>query len=220
MTLSGNLFRDLRKSHAPSDRRVRVRQGSKPGMMTVAWSAADRNGDHLLFRVELRQAGPREPFRVVADDLEYHFHSFDSRALPDGRYVFRVTAIDRPSNPPEEALTDRYVSEPFVIDNGPPKISGLKATSRGKGRLRIEAEVNDQVSALGTAEFSVSGGPWLMLPAEDGLIDNRSEKLVAEVAETDAPGGPKLSKGQQTVLVRVEDEAGNSATASAVLTVR
>ena len=189
-------------------------------MMTAGWTATDVNRDTLLYRVEMRSLDRNDGWSVVADDLEHAFHSFDSRAHPDGTYQFRVTATDRPSNPPESALTDQNVSEPFVIDNEPPKIRNLKATNPGRGRLRIEAAAVDDVSLIEVAEFSVSGGPWLMLPAADGLIDARTEKLVADVEEKDGPGSPKLKKGRQTVLVRVQDEAGNSATASTILNVR
>lgn len=220
VTLSGSVIRDLKKRHDSDEDRLRVRQGVKPGMMTVSWSATDRNRDQLLFRVELRSLDRSQPFVVVEDDLEHAFYSFDSRAFPDGKYQFRVTATDRPSNPPEDALTDQNVSEPFFVDNAPPTISGVRASSPRPGQVRIEAEATDDISLLGSAEFSVSGGPWLMLPAADGLIDARTEKLVAEIRERDGPGTPKVKKGRQTVLIRVEDEAGNSATASTILDVR
>lgn len=220
VTLSNSVIRDLRKRHDPDKDRVRVRQGLKPGMMTVSWKATDRNRDDLLFRVELRSLDRNQPFTMVADDLEHTFYSFDSRAYPDGKYQFRITATDRPANPPEKALTDQNVSEPFFIDNAPPKIGNVRATSPRPGRLRIEARASDEISLLGSAEFSVSGGPWLMLPAADGLIDARTEQLVADLQAGDGPGSPKVKKGRQTVLVRVEDEAGNSATASTILQVR
>ncbi len=220
VTLNASVIRDLRKPFESDEDRVRVRQGVKAGMMTVSWNASDPNDDQLLYRVEMRSVDREAAFSKVADDLEHTFYSFDSRAYPDGKYQFRITATDRPSNPPETSLIDRNMSEPFVIDNVPPEIKGLKASSAAHGRVRIEAEATDAVSALGAAEFSVSGGPWLMLPAADGLIDARTEKLSADLEANNVPGAPKLEKGRQTVLVRVEDEAGNSATASTFLDVR
>jgi hypothetical protein len=220
VTLNASVMRDLRQPFETNEERVRVRQGVRPGMMTVAWGASDPNDDQLLYRVEIRSVDRAEPFTIVADDVKHEFYSFDSRAHPDGKYQFRITASDRPSNPPKEALIDRNLSEPFFIDNAPPKIAGLKAVSAQRGRVRIEAQAEDDVSALGAAEFSVSGGPWLMLPASDGLIDARSEKLSADLQGNDGVGSPKIEKGRQTVLIRVEDEAGNSATASTFLDVR
>jgi hypothetical protein len=220
VTLNASVIRDLRQPFETNEERVRVRQGVRPGMMTVSWGASDPNSDQLLFRVEIRSVDREAPFTTVADDVRHEFFSFDSRTYPDGKYQFRITATDRPSNPPEEALIDRNLSEPFVIDNAPPKIAELKAVSAQRGKVRIEAHANDDVSPLGVAEFSVSGGPWLMLPAADGLIDARTEKLTADLQGNDAPGSPKIEKGRQTVLIRVEDEAGNSATASTFLDVR
>jgi hypothetical protein len=142
------------------------------------------------------------------------FYSFDSKAHADGRYQLRVIASDRPANPPSEALTDQNVSEPFTIDNGPPRISNLRAISPGAGKVRVEAEAEDSYSTLDSAEFSLDGGPWLMMPSADGLVDSKKERFLVEVKSNDAPGEPKFSSGHHTVLVRVEDDAGNAATAS------
>jgi hypothetical protein len=162
---------------------------------------------------------PASSWATVANNIEETFHSFDSRAYADGRYQFRVTASDRPSNPPRLALADHNDSEPLTIDNTPPKITNLHATSPGSGQIHVEADAADETSLLGTAEFAVNGGPWLMMPASDGLIDAKQEKLVVDVAPSNAPGSPELKPGQHTVLVRVEDEAGNSSTASTTLVI-
>lgn len=221
MTLSKSAIRDLRKPNVPSSNRLRVRQGEKAGMMTVAWTASDPNRDALLFRVELSRLDPPQiGWQTVADDLTDPYWSFDSRAYPDGRYQFRVTATDRPSNPPDDALTDTFASEPFVVDNGAPRIKKLRATSPSGGKLRIEAVAEDDTTSIGFAEFAVEGGPWLMLPAKDGLIDARSEALEVDVASSDDVGGAKVERGKRTVLVRVEDEAGNESTASTTVDVR
>jgi hypothetical protein len=221
VTLSKSVISNLRQGDDDDESRsVRVRQGIKPGMMTIAWRADDPNGDDLIYRLEMRRIGEEEPWQLLADDLEDVFYSFDSRTHRDGKYQFRVTASDRPSNPPQQAMTDRNMSEPVTIDNGPPKIKNLRALSPGGGKLRVEAEAEDETSTIGTAEFAVNGGPWLMLPAEDGLIDARNEKLAVDVAPSEAPGAPDVKAGRQTVLIRVEDEAGNSSTASTTLLLR
>jgi hypothetical protein len=219
VTVTPSQISRLRQDEEHESQDVRVRQGSTPGMLTASWRAEDRNGDELLFRLEVRrldQPGQNEPGRWVrlADNIEPFFYSFDSKAFADGRYQLRVVASDRPSNPPSEALTDENQSEPFLIDNGPPHISTVHATSPAGGRMRVEAEAEDTTSALGQAEFSLDGGPWLMLPAADGLVDSKKEKFLVEVKSEDKPGEPRFLSGKHTVQVRVEDEAGNSATAS------
>lgn len=222
ITLGKSVIASLRQTEEDEEQQaIRVRQGVRPGTLTVAWRAEDPNGDALLYRVEIRRLDdPGELWSVLADNLADDFFSFDSRAHPDGRYQFRISASDRPSNPPHRALSDRNVSEPIVIDNGPPKIKNLHASSPSSGRLRVEAEAEDATSNLEVAEFAVNGGPWLMLPASDGFIDARSEKLSVDVGPPGVLGAPDVKQGRHTVLVRVEDEAGNASTASTTLNVR
>jgi sugar lactone lactonase YvrE len=222
VTLSRSTINGLRGPDDDDDARsVRVRQGVRPGMLTVSWRADDPNSDELIYRVEvLRLDDAQEAWQTVASDIKESFWSFDSRAYRDGRYRFRVTASDRPSNPPDQALWDRNISEPATIDNSAPKIRVVKATSPAAGRLRVEAEAGDDTSALGVAEMSLNGGPWLMLPASDGLLDAKDEKLSVEVSPSEAPGVPAVKTGRHSVLVRVEDEAGNESTASTTVTVR
>ena len=220
ITLSRTSIRDLRNPTEQAEERLRVRQGSRPGMLTASWTADDPNRDALLYRVEVRKLDePSLPWRVVADDLTDDYWSFDSRTYPDGRYQVRVTATDRPSNPPEEALTDQAESEPFLVDNGAPRITALEAKSSGAGRIEIRAAAEDAVSPLASAEISVNGSPWLMLPAKDGLIDAKSEAFELRLGPSAAPGTPKIGAGRHTVLMRVEDTAGNAATASATVQV-
>ncbi|MCA9555832.1 MAG: hypothetical protein KC933_37730, partial [Myxococcales bacterium] len=216
VSLSASLLKDLRKPAGRDADRTRVRQGEEPGMMTVAWTADDANHDDLLFRVELSALdGPaaNDGWREVANDLDHPFHSFDSRALPDGRYQFRVTASDRPSNPPDQALVDAFMSEPFTVDNAPPVIRSVTATPVAAG-VQVTAEAKDAVSALASAEVSLDGGPWLMLPAQDGLTDAPEEVFTVVLAKVDGPGSAKLDKGPHTIRVRVKDEPGNEAAAS------
>jgi hypothetical protein len=222
VTLSRTTISALRtRDDDDETRSVRVRQGIRTGWMSIAWRADDPNTDDLLYRVEmLRLDEPDAAWTTVVPESKEAFWSFDSRAYRDGRYRFRVTASDRPANPPHQALFDKNESEPIVIDNGAPRIRGVKATSAGAGRLRVEAEAEDDTSLLGVAEMSLNGGPWLMLPAADGLLDAKREALSVEVTPSEAPGVPEIKTGRHSVLVRVEDEAGNEATASTTVLVR
>lgn len=134
--------------------------------------------------------------------------------------MFRLTASDRPSNGPSEALVDRSVSEPVLVDNTAPVVRAVRATSPAAGRVRVEVEAEDETTPIAIAEVSIDGGPWLMLPAVDGLVDAKTEKLAVEVAPSDGPGGKPIAAGRRSVLVRIEDEAGNASTASTIVTVR
>lgn len=220
-TITVNTAQLQRLRSASTDREdTRVRQGQKPGWLTAAWEAADRNGDAVLSRVELRALdGERPgPWQVLQANTRHGFHSFDSRAFPDGRYQLRVVVSDRPANPPEEALTDERESEPFTIDNEPPRIEGLQAVLKD-GTLEVTLKATDRASILGGAEVSVAGGPWLMLPAADGLTDAREETFLVRLRPDGKPGSPKFGRGRQSVAVRVSDEVGNESSASTFFTV-
>lgn len=217
VTLSGSVMRELRRRFPKRRERTRVRQGEVLGMMTVAWEAEDDNGDDLLYRVRLRRLdgpGAKDGWRDVSDDQEQEFFSFDSRAYPDGRYQFEIVASDRPSNPPDDALTDRLRSEPFDVDNTAPSVTSVRAAKVGRA-VKITARAEDESSALEVAEISIDGGPWLMLPASDGLIDAKAETFALTLDGQDGPGHPKLEAGNHTVRIRVVDRADNEATASA-----
>ncbi|MBI2376659.1 MAG: hypothetical protein HYV07_21865 [Deltaproteobacteria bacterium] len=194
---------------APADRaEVRARQGAQPGMLTVSWRATDRNGDALRFVAELRSTEQAVSWTELGRDLELPFVSFDSRSFADGRYVARVSATDESGNEASQVASDFAISDPFVIDNTPPKISNLRAV-RQRSVLRIEADVADMTSILGTAEVSLDGGPWRPITAADGLLDTRSERLLVEVDETKL-----VTKPVRVVALRIDDEAKNQASAA------
>ncbi|MBK8013482.1 MAG: hypothetical protein IPK13_19270 [Deltaproteobacteria bacterium] len=217
ITLNTSVLNSLR---APEGRasRSRVRQSTRPGSMTIAWTAGDPNRDDLLFSVDIRQLkGPNPKWRSLARDIEDTFVSFDSRSYPDGRFQGRVRATDRPSNPPSLARTDENISEPFVIDNQPPTIKTLKANWLPSGKLHIEAEARDASSPISDADFAVDGSPWLMFPAADGLIDAKRERLALDFDPKVFGSKHAPTSGPRTLQVRVVDEAGNMATASIVV---
>ncbi len=218
LSLNARALKELR-SPPKRQRQTRVRQRTTAGMMTIAWRVTDADGDDLIYRVEMRRYdGTPSKWVSVADDAtEDGFYSFDSRAYPDGRYQFRVTASDRPSNAPRDALFDRHVSEPILIDNRAPKLSGARVTRLSNGRLRVVATAQDAHSRLERSQVSINGGPWLMLPAADGLLDSKSERLQVILANDEwTPHDGAVT----AVRIRVADEAGNATSGSAALAPR
>lgn len=221
ITLNPSVLNALRTPEGRGSR-ARVRQSTRPGSMTIAWTASDPNRDDLLFSVDIRQLkGPNPKWRSLARDIEEAFVSFDSRSYPDGRFQCRVVATDRPSNPPSLAQTDQNISEPFVVDNQPPVIKTLKAKWSSARKIHLEAVVEDVTSAISDADFAVDGSPWLMLPAADGLIDAKRERLALDFDFDPKIFGSKQAptKSPRTIQVRVVDEAGNTTTGSIVLPV-
>ncbi|MBI4816427.1 MAG: hypothetical protein HY791_09215 [Deltaproteobacteria bacterium] len=208
ITVNEGSVRRLRPGATPERQEPRARQGTAPGMMTISWRASDRNGDDLRYSAAIRRADPDGPWHELQADLELPFVSFDSRGFEDGRYLARVVAIDSPANAPRETATDTALSDPFVIDNTPPEIKRLEA-KRQKGVVRIEADVSDATSILGSAEVSLDGGPWVPISAADGLIDTTSERLVLELTETGDP--------LRVIALRVDDEGKNRSSAAAAV---
>ena len=61
----------------------------------------------------------------------------------DGRYVFRVTASDRPSNPANFARDAELVSAPVLIDNTPPVVTAAAPVRNGTS-VTIDVDATDR----------------------------------------------------------------------------
>ncbi|HXP88722.1 MAG TPA: hypothetical protein VN841_28620 [Bryobacteraceae bacterium] len=176
------------------------------GFLGARWLAADENGDTLLFTVEIR--GKNETsWKLIRDKVKERYVSWDSSAFPDGEYVVRVTASDAPSNPPGEALTASRETDPFLIDNTPPEITGLAATPAG-AKLQVRFHVKDALTVLGKAELSVNGGDWMVVEPTTRLTDSTEHDYRVEI---DKPAG------EVTIAVRAEDSYENQAVAKIVV---
>ena len=200
-TLTAGTLDDLRRPPSDDEGRLRVRAGVADGQRTLAWKVRDPNGDELSFDVALvaERGGARW---TLAEGTEHPFVSFDARTHPDGRYRAIVRATDRPANAPEEALFDERSSEVFVLDNTPPSIRSIRRTAAAGG-LRVTALARDASSKITSAQVSVDGGPWLALPAADGMFDQEQERLSVDLPE---------ASPEAAVRIRVEDAAGNRTT--------
>jgi hypothetical protein len=170
----------------------------KLGYQTLRWTAADPNGDDLVYDLSFRAAnGETGEWLKVAEDLEEDHYSFDALSLPDGVYRFRLRASDRPSNDPERALVAEQMSDPVVIDHTPAAL--VKVEKEKDGALRVT--VRDAASPLREALYSVNAEEWKPVQAADGLLDGRTEILLIP------PG-----KAGDLGLLRVTDAAYNVVT--------
>jgi outer membrane protein assembly factor BamB len=175
------------------------------GQIGVRWLASDDNGDSMLFKVEIRGANETS-WKPLKDKIREHYYSWDSTAFPDGKYFVRITATDAPSNPPEQALTTSAESEPFLIDNTAPEISGLSGTPSG-AKLEVRFHAKDAMNALGKAEYSINGGDWMVVEPTTRLTDSMEHDYRVEVDRV----------GETTVAVRVSDENDNQSVAKIVV---
>ena len=156
------------------------------GLRTVQWRASDPNGDALRYEVHVRRVDEGAWIKV-GDDLESTSFSWDTGALPDGRYRLRVTASDAAGNPPGEERTTEAFSEPFTVDNTSPL-------------SRIEVAIDDQ--------------DWRTVTPEGGLADDRSLSFRARVPKVESGDhtvsvrAVDLSGNTATRAIRVTVPAG------------
>jgi hypothetical protein len=176
------------------------------GQMGARWLANDENGDTLVFKVEVRGVNETS-WKLLRDKIRERYFSWDSTAFPDGKYVVRVTASDAPSNPPDQALTASRDSEPFLIDNTPPEITGLSGAVSG-GKVEIRFHAKDALSTLGKAEYSVNGGEWLVAEPTTRLTDSNEHDYRVVIDR---------GQGEVTIAVRVSDEYYNEAVAKTIV---
>lgn len=169
------------------------------GFVGARWGATDDNGDSLIYQVEIR--GVQETnWKPLKDKLRDKYWSWDSTAFPDGEYRIRVTASDLPGNPPAEALSTSMVSDPFLIDNTPPRIVKL-AGSESRAKLHATWGAADTLSNIAKAEYSLDGGDWTLVAPVTGISD--SHELAYDLTLDNVPAG------EHTLAVRVQDEYDN-----------
>lgn len=168
------------------------------GIRTVSWQGTDPNGDSLLYEVQYRAVGD-DRWRSLRTELSEPVLAWDTSAVPNGRYVLRISATDAADNPPALALAGSAVSASFEVDNAPPTLS---ASLGGPGRLQVKALVRDE-SSVARLEVSVDGGRWEEAHPRDGIADSREEQYEIPLPASPAP---------RIVMLRATDVLGNLST--------
>jgi glucose/arabinose dehydrogenase len=178
------------------------------GLRTASWAAQDPNGDALTYSLSYR---PVESTRwlQLAKDLREPVYTWDASAFPDGDYQLKVVASDETANGVDLALTTERVSETFGVDNTAPVVSEFRASLDGE-RIRIEAKIRDDRSAVVRAELSTDGQEWRPAHTTTGLLDARSVQLDSGLVAGDREKG-------DPVVLRAFDEAGNRVVARVFL---
>ena len=99
-------------------------------------------------------------------------------------------------------------SDPFPIDNTPPRIESLTASANGN-RIEVQWKAKDALSVIGKAEYSINGGDWLLLEPVTRLSD--SSELEYKLAIE------RPSPGECTIAIRVTDEYDNQSVEKVVV---
>lgn len=177
------------------------------GAMSARWRASDVNGDALRYKVELRGVGESQ-WILLKDDLRENRITFDGARFPDGRYRLRVTASDHIDNYPEAALTHTAESEEFLIDNTPPRITGLAARIENN-HVVVSFNAADELTALNASEYSVNGGEWQYAEPTTRITDSPVHDYQARF--------PKPEGKEIVIAVKVSDENDNTTVQKTVL---
>ena len=172
------------------------------GATSLQWTAEDRNGDKLIYDVYYKEVGDTN-FKLLRGGLTENFIAIDGQSLADGRYIFKIVARDTPSNPAGLAQSGERITEPIDIDNTPPAVTVVSGTS-----ARAVFSAVDKASYLVRAEYSINGGEWRPIYADDGISDSPTETYSVEVP------GPA---GEYAITVRVYDVNGNAGNARVVV---
>jgi hypothetical protein len=200
-----------RKRHLqPASGQIPPRQLIKQGYRTVTWQATDANDDDLIFSVYIRGEG-ETVWKLLKDNIDDSFYSWDTTELPDGNYSFRLVASDERSNPPDKALVTERVTEWFEVDNTPPRIEGLNAAPEAGRSVRVRFAAHDSATPISEAEYLVDNLNPKMVLSTDGILDSEDESFDFVIKG--------MKPGEHTITVRVKDGADNLASAKVVVKV-
>lgn len=180
---------------------------AQKGFQSVLWNAHDDNDDDLKYSVFFRGEGEKD-WKLMKDNLDQRFYSFDTTALPDGAYYLKIVASDAASNPPDQALTIERESERFEVDNTPPVIGKIETKVTG-GEVRVKFGATDAGSSLDRAQYSLDGGDWTLVAPATGISDGKQESYEWTLRD--------LKPGEHTIAVRAYDRFDNVGSGKAVV---
>ncbi len=169
--------------------------------INLNWEASDPNQDAMRYTLEYQASGSSQ-WLPLAEDLAQNMFRWDTRRVPDGRYLVRITATDAPDNPAGMALTGRRRSQPLVIDNTPPAAEKLQ-TNVNKGVVTVTGRLADTGAMLAAVHHAVDGtDQWQAVLPDDLIFDSTTESITITISD--------LSPGPHVVTVRAVDGQGNA----------
>jgi WD40 repeat protein len=207
----------ITQSGAPAKFELPPQGTLQKGYQSVLWSAHDDNDDELRYAVYFRGENEHE-WKLLKDNLEQKFYSWDTTTLPDGAYYLKIVATDAGSNPPALALKTERESERFEVDNTPPVIEHLESIraispvgSSAIASVVSKFTARDATSSIERAQYSVDGGEWILVAPAGGVSDAPEEHYEFSLSG--------LTPGEHTLAVRAYDRFENVGSAKTTFTV-
>ena len=154
------------------------------GKKTLTWSGSDPDKDPLRYAVEIAPLGGA--FESVLDVTPTDNKiEVDTTKFKDGTYRARVRASDAARNP-DDPQTDEATSQPFVIDNTAPVLSGLTLTKASAaafapGTWTLRASGSDATSPLAGAEWRIKPDA----PKTKAKADDKTKTAAKSTANAD-----------------------------------
>jgi hypothetical protein len=195
----------IAQSGTPAKFEVPPQGTLQKGYQSVLWSAHDDNDDELRYTVYYHGENEHD-WKLLKNNLDQKFYSWDSTTLPDGAYYLKIVATDALSNPPDLALKTERESERFEIDNTPPVIDGLKA-----GVSMVQFTARDSGTSIERAQYSIDGGDWTLVSPIGSISDASEERYGFSING--------LVPGEHTIAVRAYDRFENVGSAKITFTV-
>lgn len=177
-------------------------EGKEPQQkLKFTWEAKDPNEDEMEYQLSFRKLKWKQWIKLKSGLSDANFE-WDITRVPEGVYLLRLEASDRPSNPAQTAHTAVRISEPFTVDSKPPRLSA-KLDKVTAAQTTVTVEAKDALSPIVKASYSVDSGDWVSVFPTDGLFDSFEEKIRFSVEG--------LEPGSHVIVIRATDAAGYTA---------
>lgn len=180
--------------------------------LNITWEATDPNEDRLLYTLSYQPAGS-DTWIDIAEDGATNEFGWDTRRVPDGRYLLKITADDQPDNPGDMALTTARISAPVVVDNTAPVIQQVEVKEEDAS-IFITGWAIDQVNPIPLLGYAVdSTDRYQALLPDDLIADSTQEAFTIKLlGSSDSP-----ADRPSVVTLRAIDARGNVAYQSVVI---
>jgi len=169
-------------------------------IMNIEWEAADDNQDPLVYKLEYLPAGSDRAL-LIEEDLTEMTYEWQTQRVPDGRYIVRVTADDRPDNPGDMAMTASRRASPVLVDNSPPALEAENAVNGNQ--VTVSGIAKDVLSPIQSLAYTLDDDDEYhpILPG-DLIFDSTQESWDVTISD--------LSPGPHVLTLRATDTRGNT----------